>query len=323
MDGAIAEAVEGTRQTRVPEFPRDDLREEMWLLGQPSLQKYLDYVQDSVVGGEAISPALLADEWRSANDYYAVLEQREAGIAEQIECGAADQALSPLIDALRAQPQYHRTFDTLPTEIAMVELDKLILCQIHVTRNFVDRLAARLQPSPDPATLFHFCFPDGQASAPVTIRKVGSRRFVFQSESTDFRFHEPVLLRPDQVNDYRTFGEVAGIVGLVAGFSSNYLNVIRYGKRILLHNGYHRACALRSRGITHAPCVITTITRKDELDIIGKSNVCEDPDFYFGQRRPPLLKDFFDPRISKLLPVHKLVRMIEMTFEVRDHLIPE
>ena len=110
---------------------------------------------------------------------------------------------------------------------------------------------------------------------------------------------------------------------MVAGFSSNYLNVRRYGKRILLHNGYHRACALRSRGITHAPCVITTITRKDELDIIGKSNVCEDPDFYFGQRRPPLLKDFFDPRISKLLPVHKLVRMIEMTFEVRDHLIPE
>jgi hypothetical protein len=323
MDGTIAERIQQTHESHGSETRQNDCREEMWLLGQPSLQKYLDYVQETVVGGENINPATLANEWRTANDYYGVLEQREAGIADQVELRDVDPALTPLIDEVMAQPRYQQTFDTLPTHIGMAELDRLILCQIHVTRNFVDRLSARLGPLPDPETLFRFCMPLGQPSAPVTVRKVGSKRFVFRSDSTDFRFHEPVLLRPDQVCNYNTFGEVAGVVGLVAGFSSNLLNVIRYGKRLLLHNGYHRACALRALGITHAPCIITTITRRDELDIIAKENVCKDPDFYFGQRRPPVLKDFFDPKICKLLPIHKLVRMIEVSFEVRDYLVSE
>jgi hypothetical protein len=90
---------------------------------------------------------------------------------------------------------------------------------------------------------------------------------------------------------------VARAVGLVVGFSTNFFNVVRDDKRLLLHNGYHRACALRALGITHVPCVIQTVTRRDELDLIAKDNVAEDPAFYFAACRPPLLKDFFDPRI--------------------------
>jgi hypothetical protein len=109
----------------------------------------------------------------------------------------------------------------------------------------------------------------------------------------------------------------------VVGFGSNFLNVIRVGKRLLLHDGYHRACALRRLGITHAPCIIQSVTHPDELDIVAKRRVAEDPEFYFHTARPPLLKDFFDPKIGKVLPVHKLVRMIEVSVEVRDYLVPE
>jgi hypothetical protein len=98
--------------------------------------------------------------------------------------------------------------------------------------------------------------------------------------------------------------------------------VIRVEKRLLLHNGYHRACALRAMGITHAPCIVQTVTRPDELDLTAKAAVTEDPAFYFGTARPPVLKDFFDPKIRKKLPVHKQVRMIEVNFEVRDYLVP-
>jgi hypothetical protein len=91
----------------------------------------------------------------------------------------------------------------------------------------------------------------------------------------------------------------------------------------LLNNGYHRACAMRAAGITHAPCIVRTVTRRDELEIVASSAVCDNPAFYFRSARPPLLKDFFDPRIRKVLPVPRLVRMIEVAFEVRDFEIAE
>ena len=55
------------------------IRPELWLLGQPPLRDYLDFVRDSVVGGDAMDPRALCDEWRVANDRYYELERSEAG----------------------------------------------------------------------------------------------------------------------------------------------------------------------------------------------------------------------------------------------------
>jgi len=125
------------------------------------------------------------------------------------------------------------------------------------------------------------------------------------------------------VQNYHSFGPIAGVAGVVVGFGSNFLNVIRADNRLLLHNGYHRACALRALGVTHVPCIVQTVTRLDELELTAKTVVVEHPDFYFKTARPPLLKDFFDPQIRKILPTRKLVRMIEVNFEVKDYLLPE
>ena len=140
----------------------------------------------------------------------------------------------------------------------------------------------------------------------------------FSSVSTDLRRHEPVLLQPEQVTGHRTFGPVSAYVGLPVGFGSNFFTGIAYGDRILLHNGYHRAYAMRARGITHAPCIIQKVTRRDEIEVAAKQDVADDPAFYFASKRPPLLKDFFDPKISTVFEVHQTKKMIEVTFEVRD-----
>jgi hypothetical protein len=280
-------------------------------------------VRDRVVGEASAERAALADEWRQANDDYHELEESEAGIADQVECLDLDPALAPLAAEVMADPRYRRAFDTLPTHFGRVELDRLVVYQTQVTHHFIEALKSRLGPAPDPATLFHFCLPLGQPDASIQIRRAGSRRYVFWSDSMDFRFHEPVLLRPDQIRDYNTFGPIAGVVGLVVGFSSNFLNVIRDDNRLLLENGYHRACALRALGITHAPCIIQTVTRRDELNIAASGAVTENPVFYFKAAWPPLLKDFFDPKIRKVLRVHKVLRMVEVNFKVREFEVPE
>jgi hypothetical protein len=292
--------------------------QEIWLLGHPPLRRYLDFVEDMVIGGDTLDRAALIDEWRGANEYYYQLRETEAGLADRVECRDLDSDLQPLAEEVMADPRYRHTFDSLPTCIGMVELDRLVVFQTHVTRDFVDALKLRLGPAPDPETLFRFCLPLGRPDAPVRIQRVGSKRFVFTSDSTDFRFQEPVLLRPEQVQGYDGYGPIAGIVGLMVGFGSNFLNVIRGDDRLVLHNGYHRACALRELGITHAPCIIQTASCRDEIDFAAKQVVAQDPGFYFKHARPPLLKDFSDPKIRKVLPVYKTSRMIEVSFKVRD-----
>lgn len=300
-------------------------QEEMWLLGQAPLRKYLDFVQDMGIKGAAPARPDLVREWSAAALYYEELEKREAGIADRIACTPLPPELAPLAAEILASPRYTRTFDSLPTHIAMVEVEKLLVCQNHVTRSFVDCLKERLGPDPDPATLFRFCLPLEDSSAPMQIREVGSKRYVFRSESTDFRFHEPVLLSARQLSGYEPYGAVAGVVGLVVGYSSNFLNAVcdDDSGRLLLHNGYHRACALLELGVKHAPCVIQTVTSRDELDIVAKSVVANDPGYFFNAPRPPLLKDFADPRIRKILPIKKMSCVIEVNFEVRDYFVED
>lgn len=290
----------------------------IWLLGQPLLRDYLDFVTEDTVDGASADLATVANEWRAANDYYHELELHEAGMADKVECQELPPTCAPLAAAVTANSGYRRSFDLMPTSFGMVELDRLVVSQRSVTADFIEALASRIGPAPDLETLFRCCFPLESPDAPVQMRRVGSRRYVFRSDSNDFRFHEPVLLPPDQICDYDAFGPVAGIVGLVMGFGSNFLNVIRVGNRLLLNNGYHWVCALHTLGITHAPCIIQTISRMDELDLTAKREVAADPDFYFNTARPPLLKDFFDPKIRKVWPIYKQVRMVEVTFEVRD-----
>jgi len=303
----------------VTEAAHEHMQDEVWLLGQPPLQDYVDYVQEIRDGGTSISRKLLVDLWRVANDYYYELEVSEAGLADRAEVRELPPSLAPVADTVMIDARFRRAFDKLPTRFAMVELDKLVVSQLHVDLNHAERLKARLGRAPSPESLFRFCHPLGGEDAPLQIRRVGPDRFVFWSASSDLRFHEALLLHPNQISGYEAFGPVGGIVSLVVGFGSNFLNVIQSDNRVLLQNGYHRAYALRDLGITHAPCIVQTVTRLDELNLAAGRKVRESPAFYFKAARPPLLKDFFDPKIRTVLRVPRVQHMIEVSFEVKEY----
>lgn len=292
----------------------------LWLLGQPHLSDYLDYVKDKVIGGAGLDSRALTDEWRAANDHYYELEQSEAGIADEAECLSLDAALEPLAQAVEANPFYRETFDMLPVAIQMVELERLVVSQRHIAHHFAQSRAAALGSDPDPEALFRFCLPLERDLPAVRIQRIGADRFLFSSPSSDLRAHEPQLLRAEQLANVSSYGPIAGVIGLIVGFGSNYLTVIRSGNRMVLHNGYHRAHALRALGITHAPAIVQTVTRKDELRVAATETVSEDPEFYFSAARPPLLKDFFDPKLAKSLKVRPMESMVEVEFKMRSWL---
>lgn len=294
-------------------------QDELRLLGQPALTDHLDFVRRHVVGGDLIPRHQIIDAWRDANDHYADLEEDEAGLADKAGCLDLPADMLAAAQELCAQPLYRETFDRVPTHIAMVELDRIVVSQRHVTLPFVQGLADRLAVErPAGADLLRFCQPIERRDAPVSLRRLGRDRFAFLSDSTDLRFHEAALLRPDQISGYQGCGPVAGIVGLIVGHGSNFFSVIRSDNRMVLHNGYHRACALRMAGYTHAPAIVQTVTRRDELDVVAAASVVDDPAFYFRAARPPLLKDFFGDRTSIVMPVRRKRKMIEVSFTVTE-----
>jgi hypothetical protein len=309
--------------TPIAQSSAEAVSEEIWLLGQPPLSDYLDYVKRAVVGGAEVPPRELVDAWRRANDHYAELEDSEDGIADEIETRPLPAGLEPLAARLAETPHFRRAFDRMPTSFGMVELDKIIVSQRRVTAQFVADLRARLDPRPDMAGLFRFCQPFERRDPPVEVRRLGAQRFLFTSVSNDLRFHETALLRGDQVGGYVPVGPIGGVVGLVVGYGSNFLTLIRSDDRMVLHNGYHRAVALRMAGYTHAPCVIQTVTRRDELEVAAAQAVVDDPAFYFRARRPPLLKDFFDDKIRTVLRVKRMEKLIEVSFEIKEHNVYE
>ena len=293
--------------------------EEVWLLGQPPLQRYLDYMQDTALGGSKMSRSVLVDEWRAANDYYYDLERSEAGIADQVGISEVDARLSLLVDEVMSSSRYRRGFDELPTRFVMVELEKLMVSQRHVDLHHTQRLKARLDGEISPEKLFWFCMPVRGQETPVDMRRLGSKRFMFWSKSSDFRFHEATLLNAEQIVGYDSYGEVGAAIGVMLGYGSNLLNAIQSDNRLLLHNGHHRAYTMLEMGITHAPCIVRTVTRRDELNLLASSDAEPDPTFYFKAARPPLLKDFLDPKIRKVIRVPQLMRLLEINFEIKEH----
>jgi hypothetical protein len=63
------------------------------------------------------------------------------------------------------------------------------------------------------------------------------------------------------------------------------------------------------------------VTRVDELNLITSRTVQKAPAFYFKAARPPLLKDFLDPKIRKVLHIPRLLQMIDVSFDVQDHAV--
>ena len=295
------------------------VRREAWLLGQPTLRKYLDFIEEMRVDDGEFARRAAVDEWRAANDYYYDLEESEAGWASQTDVKNIDPSLNELAAMVRADPRFKRVFNSVPTRFAMLELDRLIVSQPHINVDHACRLEAEFGVNPSSETIFRRCMELDGPSAPVEMRKVGSSRFVFCSSSSDLRFQEPVLLRADQIVGHDGYGPLGGCIGLMVGFSSNFLNVVQSDDRYVIDNGHHRAYALRRMGFTHAPCIVECVTRLGELELVGSSNVVSHPEFYFKAARPPLLKDFFDPRICKILRVRKLMQMVEIKFEVKDY----
>lgn len=294
--------------------------ETLYLAGRPPLKGFIRYVR-----GHAVEPPddrVLAERWNDARRVVEQLTVDEAGAADTVTSTKLGPSWRPLLTEFLRDPLVRNGFNLVPTEIALVELDKLVVFQEHVDVTFARALAERLGPSPSDELLFKTCLPFDHPHPPVRWAKMHGDKYVFMSPSNDMRFLGPVPLEAGNITGCALPGSVVGLVGLAVGFGSNFMNAVRVGNRIVLNNGTHRAYALRRMGIEFAPCIVQHCASREELDAIGSSDIHKGEALYLDHPRPPMLRDYLDPRLHMLMPVRRRLRQVTVTFGTSEDFVP-
>lgn len=306
---------------KTPDAPGKPVADEnIYLIGRPSLRGFLRFVRR-----HALHPAdegTLADEWQAAHNFIRELEKEEAGQADHPAIEKLGDDYEPLLIEFLKDPLVRNGFNTVPTEVAMVELDRIVVWQKHIDITFVRNLKQKLSPNPSKEEIFRTCLPYDHPQPPVKWSRVNNNTYVFLSPSNDLRYLGAMPLQSNQITNYPPPGNLVGLAGVAIGFGSNFLNLIYAENRLILNNGSHRAFTLRELGIKRAPAIIQHVSTRDELQLVAPSDVVKDPDRYLKSPRPSMLKDYFNPKLRKVIPSHRRLKQVMVKIEVEEFYVP-
>lgn len=288
----------------------------VFLVGRPPLGEFLGFVTAQTVGGTGADLGELSNQWRAANDHVETLQQSEAGYADNTLVLPMPDSLADLGRETLEDSVVQRTFAIVPVEIGFVELDRLVVWQKKINLTHVASLQARLGEAPSEDEIYRLCLPSPTTRFdPATqAQPLGPNAFGFVSPSNDFRVLGSALVDPSTMSDLPITGIATSVVAIAVGYGANLLAAIRANNRLVLNNGSHRAYARREAGITHAPCLIQNVTRRDELTVIASGDFAASPDAYLSAARPPVLRDYFDERLRMIAPVPRQARQLRVIF---------
>ncbi|HYZ86173.1 MAG TPA: hypothetical protein VE621_17310 [Bryobacteraceae bacterium] len=317
---ANAGAERGRELNRTASPPPASANQTLYVTGRPTIKDFVHFVEREAVN--VPDRRTLAEQWHAAAEVVGRLQNEDAGAADGPEIRKLGPEYQPLLIEFLKDPLVRGGFNTVPTQVALVELDKLVVYQKHIDLSFVKQLEESLGSAPTDDQIFRTCLPFDHPQPPAKWMRVHHDKFVFMSPSNDLRFLEAIPLTPEQLSNPEQGRNLLGLVGLAVGFGSNFLNAVYAENRLILNNGSHRAYALRKLGVKRVPCIIQHVSTRHELQVVATSHVGQDPDSYLKSPRPLMLKDYFDPRLHQVIPVHKSVRQVTVRFEIDETFVP-
>src|SRR5712671_107553 len=194
--------------------PPDAADENLYLNGRPTMKDFIRYVRNHAV--HSPGEGTLVEEWQAANDVVRALEKDEAGCADHAPINKIEvnSKYEPLLIEFLKDPLIRNGFNTVPTEVAMVELDRLVVYQKHIDLTFVRQLQNKLGPAPTEEEIFRTCLPYNHPSPPVKWTLVHQDKAIAVSPSNDLRFLGTMALEAENITDYPPPGTLAGVLGL-------------------------------------------------------------------------------------------------------------
>lgn len=282
-----------------------------YLSGRPSIKDFVGFVRRH--SDETLRPdkETLIREWQTANELIRQLETSEKGIADGLEALPLPEELRPSADAEIQNIKARGMWAGLDFRWRLIELDRLVVFQKFINLRFVDDIKATWPERPQSEDLMRVALGSACPSPAVRVTRTDEYTFLCMSESNDVRVLKIDTLQPGSVHGFEAGGTVGAVIGVFVGFSVNLLAAIQTRGRYVLFNGSHRAFALRSLGITHVPCLILSLNREEEFEMKAPDPLKENRDLYLRSPRPPLFKDYFDPRLRKLVQVPRTNHLVQ------------
>jgi hypothetical protein len=306
--------------TQSPTLDSSALDAELHLMGASRLGAFVQFVRLRAVGGRERDESDTADMWRAAAKHYEALRSSEAAVADKPHVLPLPRSMQPHIDKLTQLDSFAATFSSVPIAFGMVPLAQLVCSQFDLTLSTVQVLKQHITPKMRPAALAKLCLPLALAHGHCVLGRETRGEYVFHSDSHDLRYLGAQLVPVANIQGYRHSGHAQAAIVIGVGFSTNVLNVVRYGDRLVLNNGYHRAMALLSQGYTHAPCVIQVCGHWEDVGLCAMGEISGNSELYFSNPRPPLLRDFLNPALTshwQLRPVRRQIT-VKLSYESCD-----
>lgn len=297
--------------------------EVLHLMGATRLADFLSFARDRANlealsdGGGGDCAMELAESWRAAASTYEALEASDPYPSEQPPVFPLPASMQQHADALLALPQIQREFDRVPIALGMVPLAQLISAQQRIDLHTVqpEATGATASTLPSDEALVAACLPIAAPPYRFRIAQQEEGCVTFTADNHDIRLFTPQILAAAEMSG-KWAGYVQSALALPVGFSANVLNVIRFRDRLVLNNGYHRAFGLYRRGVTHVPAIIQVCREWEDVGLVSSSEIFNNGSVYFERKRPPLIKDFADRRltISFAVPISK--KFVRIKYQV-------
>src|SRR3954466_4333868 len=130
MQAASAIGIAGHPVRQEKAVPQGAAPEEsLYLMGRPPIRHVLCFARN-----QALNPpeeSALVDAWKKAHEVVRGLERSEAGVADEPPIAKLGPEYEPLLRELLKDPLIRNGFNVVPTDIAMVELDRMVVYQKH------------------------------------------------------------------------------------------------------------------------------------------------------------------------------------------------
>lgn len=206
-----------------------------------------------------ITDAALLANWQTAQQQLGA-PIPNAGTPNMTQIPATD----PHVANLLQQPWVRLAFQNPAYNIGnatfqMIEIDPLLAYQFTVDSNRSTQKRQGFSPVPTRQQLLDLCLPLAPPVEPYNPYFVlGQQSVMVKADSLNmrnlycgfFKNPNPLVFNPDFTD---------AVMGILVGTGLPFMHVVRFNGRCYLHNGFHRALAIRASGQTHMPCIFRDV----------------------------------------------------------------
>jgi hypothetical protein len=268
-----------------------------------------------LLGGAPAPDRDIREQQRSWQEARAALMRRPA-FRQSSVLSKVPGKLQQRTAAFQQRPDVIEALEGLQWTIGIVDLRCVLSFQRVVAHEDGTNRACAVVPE-DPNSLFSFCLPDPgiEVRASGTIDQA-NKAITFSSQNRNFRIGDPLIVDLDVSSGPGLPIRKQKCVGFTVGFSMPFVQVIEFGGRWFLRDGYHRCYGLLRRSIYRIPCIL--IRARDFAETGAAAPGFFSHEILFGDR-PPFVVDFLDDSVARTthrLAQQKVIRVAASEFVV-------